>query len=70
MRYPFMLLTLVTFAFPATVFAQTKADKPALKITPGKVIVPLDRMRRIWGELISLDLKTRTGTFRAEADDV
>jgi hypothetical protein len=44
--------------------------KPApLKITPGKVIVPTDAMRRIWGELISLDLKTRTGTFRKEGDD-
>ena len=26
-------------------------------------------MRRIWGELQSVDLKTRTGTFRAEGDD-
>ena len=34
--------------------------KPVLKIIPGQVIVPTDAMRRIWGELISLDLKTRT----------
>ncbi len=26
------------------------------------------QMRRIWGELISLDLKTRTGKFRKEGD--
>ena len=70
MRYLFMLLTLVSFTFPVAVSAQTKADKPVLKITPGKVIVPFDRMRRIWGELISVDLKSRTGVFRAESDDV
>ena len=43
--------------------------KPVLKITPGEVIVPTDRMRRMWGELISLDMKTRTGKFRSESDD-
>jgi hypothetical protein len=43
-------------------------DKP-LKIIPGKVIVPTDRMKRIWGELVSLDLKTRTGIFRNESND-
>ena len=42
-------------------------DKPVLKIIPGKVIVPIDQMRRIWGELVSLDLVTRTGTFRKES---
>ena len=45
------------------------ATKPALKITPGKVIVPTDAMHRIWGELISIDLKTRTGKFRKESTD-
>src|SRR5437870_3625755 len=35
--------------------AQPKSDAAPLKITPGKVIVPTERMRRIWGELISLD---------------
>ena len=40
-----------------------------LKITPGKVVIPTDKMRRIWGELVSIDLKTRTGTFRNEGDD-
>ena len=43
--------------------------KPPLKITPGQVIIPFDRMQRPWGELISLDLKTRTGTFRRESND-
>ncbi len=45
------------------------ADAPVPKITPGKVIVPLQKMRRLWGELVSLDLKTRTGTFRNEGND-
>lgn len=45
------------------------AAKPVLKISPGKVIVPTDAMRRIWGELVSLDLKRRTGTFRKEGTD-
>jgi hypothetical protein len=44
-------------------------QKRALKITPGQVIVPTDAMRRIWGELVSIDLKTRTGTFRKEGTD-
>jgi hypothetical protein len=49
--------------------APPAADKPKMQIIPGKVIVPTDNMRRIWGELISLDLKTRTGTFRNEGND-
>lgn len=43
--------------------------KPVLKVQPGKVIVPTDAMRRIWGELVSLDLEKRTGTFRKEGTD-
>jgi len=43
--------------------------KPPLRITPGKAIVPTDAMRRLWGELLTLDLKTRTGTFRNESND-
>ena len=47
-----------------------EAEKPKPKIIPGKVIVPGDNMmRRPWGELVSLDLKTRTGTFRNEGTD-
>jgi hypothetical protein len=45
------------------------SPKPVLKITPGKVIVPTDAMRRPWGELVSLDLKTRTGKFRKDGTD-
>lgn len=55
--------------FPATILAADLPKKEALKITPGKVIVPTDAMRRPWGELVSLDLKTRTGTFRDEGND-
>src|SRR6266436_1663315 len=47
----------------------TPPPKPVLKIIPGQVIVPTDAMRRIWGELISLDLATRTGKFRKEGTD-
>jgi hypothetical protein len=47
----------------------TPPAKPKLKIIPGQVIVPTDAMRRIWGELISVDLKTRTGKFRKEGTD-
>jgi hypothetical protein len=43
--------------------------KPKLKITPGQVIVPTDAMRRIWGELVSVDLEKRKGTFRNESTD-
>ncbi|RBP45175.1 hypothetical protein DES53_103172 [Roseimicrobium gellanilyticum] len=43
--------------------------KTVLKITPGKVIIPFDRMQRPWGELISLDFATRTGKFRRESND-
>jgi hypothetical protein len=46
-------------------------QKPKLKIVPGQVIVPTGpgEMRRIWGELISIDAATRTGKFRNEGDD-
>lgn len=45
--------------------------KPEPKITPGQAIVPTQpgTMRRIWGELISLDLEKRTGKFRNMGDD-
>ena len=56
-------------AEPAPATAPAPEPKPVLKITPGKVIVPFDRMQRPWGELISLDLATRTGKFRRESTD-
>ncbi len=61
------LLAFASFPLPA---ADAPA-KPKLKIIPGQVIVPTGNgeMRRPWGELISLDLKTRTGKFRNEGDD-
>jgi hypothetical protein len=62
------LALLATVSFAADV---PPATKPTPKITPGQVIVPTEAgaMRRIWGELVSLDLKTRTGTFRKEDTD-
>ncbi|MFN0076976.1 MAG: hypothetical protein ACKVY0_10915 [Prosthecobacter sp.] len=58
-----LAFTIVGFA------ADTPPTKPALKITPGKVIIPFDKMQRPWGELISVDLVTRTGKFRRESND-
>lgn len=43
-----------------------KPEKSIRKITPGQVIVPFEWMRRIWGELLTVDLETRTVTFHAE----
>lgn len=57
---------------PAAPAQQAKPEQPAkpvLKITPGQVVIPFDRMQRPWGELISLDLATRTGKFRRESND-
>ena len=50
---------------------QWQPAKPKLRIIPGQVIIPTadGEMRRPWGELISLDLATRTGKFRNEGDD-
>lgn len=73
-RYAFVLF--LTFA--CSLLAQSPTTKeaaknqparPVLKITPGKVIIPFDRMQRPWGELISVDLETRTGKFRRESND-
>lgn len=49
--------------------AETPPAKPIPVITQGKVIIPFEKMRRVWGELISLDLSTRTGKFRNESND-
>jgi hypothetical protein len=60
-------------ALAALSLASFAADTPTAKlipvITPGKVIIPLEKMRRIWGELVSLDLTTRTGKFRNESNN-
>lgn len=49
--------------------ADAPPAKPIPVITPGQVIIPFEKMRRPWGELISLDLATRTGKFRNESND-
>jgi hypothetical protein len=53
---------------PLAAFA-ADAVKPIRKINPGEVIVPTEAMRRIWGELVSIDLASRTGVFRKEGTD-
>ncbi len=69
-RFVRSLLALVVAAAPfAAVLAVDPPAKPPLKITPGQVIIPFDRMQRPWGELISLDQQTRTGKFRRENTD-
>lgn len=60
--------TAVPKAAPAKA-AEAKPGKAPLKITPGQVITPTDRQRRIWGELIAIDPQTRTGRFRNEFND-
>jgi len=71
MRTIFFLVP--AFFLVASLSAQEPKKEPPkkepLKITPGKVIVPTDAMRRIWGELISIDPKTRTGKFRNEGTE-
>ncbi len=54
-----------------TLSAADVPAKPPLKIIPGQVIIPTQTggMRRPWGELLSVDLATRTGKFRNEGDD-
>ncbi|WP_425618282.1 hypothetical protein NA78x_001985 [Anatilimnocola sp. NA78] len=79
MKYLALLLTFCTGSLlaqaPATKEPAKEAEKkdqpakPVLKITPGKVIIPFDRMQRPWGELISIDPATRTGKFRRENTD-
>ncbi len=61
----FLLLSFMLFLFAES----EEPKKPIRVITQGQVIVPTEKMRRIWGELISVDLETRTGSFRAESED-
>lgn len=67
-RLPIVCLT-VLIASPLLAADKQPPAKPVLKIIPGQVIVPTDAMRRIWGELVSIDLNKRTGTFRKETTD-
>ncbi len=59
----------ILLALCGVALAEDKPAKPPLKITPGQVIIPFDRMQRPWGELISIDMATRTGKFRRENND-
>jgi hypothetical protein len=71
-KYTAIVATLVLASaalLPAADPPPAAPAKPVLKIIPGQVIVPTDAMRRPWGELVSLDLATRTGTFRKEGTD-
>lgn len=62
--------TLLTLGLmTAIAVAADPVPAPVKKITHGHVIVPTDKMRRLWGELVSIDPKTRTGTFRNEGND-
>lgn len=67
------LLSVLSLSLVAVLVANALAAdppaKPPLKITPGQVIIPFDRMQRPWGELISVDERTRTGKFRRESTD-
>jgi hypothetical protein len=63
------LLTALAALSLACSAAETPPAKPIPVITPGQVIIPFEKMRRIWGELISIDLATRTGKFRNESND-
>jgi hypothetical protein len=62
-------LTAMFLVWLTTLAGDAQPPTKPRRITPGQVIVPLERMRRPWGELISLDLQTRTGKFRQESND-
>jgi hypothetical protein len=64
----FLLPLLVVLPFTGYA-AEAPPAKPVPQISPGRVTIPLEKMRRIWGELISLDLHNRTGTFRNESNE-
>ena len=66
-----ILILLSLSCLGETLSAADVPAKPPLKIIPGQVIIPTQTggMRRPWGELLSLDLATRTGKFRNEGDD-
>lgn len=65
----FLLLPVTLLILLGRLPAEEPQKKAPLKIIPGRVIVPTDAMRRPWGELLTLDLEKRTGTFRNESND-
>lgn len=63
-------LTAFVFLLLAPAFPAAE-PAPVLKIEPGRIIVPTgDQMRRPNGEIMSLDLVTRTGTLRHESGEI
>lgn len=65
------VLSVLMLLMSSAAGAEPAPEKPKAKIVPGKVIVPTGRgeMQRPWGELVSMDLATRTGTFRKDGSD-
>jgi hypothetical protein len=77
------LLLVIAFAIAAVQPAEAQDGQPAkapdgqpakapeCKIKPGEVIVPVGKgeQQLIFGELMSLDIKNRTGSFRIEGND-
>ena len=64
-----MKILLLVLLCPLALLAVEPVAKPIRKINPGEVIVPTEAMRRIWGELVSMDLPSRSGVFRKEGTD-
>ncbi len=63
------MLRYLTLLCLAAIATAADAPKAIRKINPGEVIVPTEAMRRIWGELVSIDFDARTGVFRKEGTD-
>lgn len=66
MKYPLLTLAVVLCHLVAP--SHGAEPSPANPVPPGQAVVPSDS-RKPWGELISLDLKNRTGKFRNEGTD-
>lgn len=66
MKLPILSAGLSFLLAAATSFAAEPTASTV--VPPGQAIVPSDS-RKPWGELISLDLKNRTGKFRNESTD-
>lgn len=66
---PFAIALLINCLVCEVAFTAEPPVAPPLKIEPGRVVIPFNRMQRPWGELISLDREQRTGKFRRESND-
>ena len=66
MKLPILSGGLLFLLVAATSFAAEPVASTV--VPPGQAIVPADS-RKPWGELVSLDLKNRTGKFRNESTD-